>query len=48
MSSVGNFLLHLLDPVVFMLWGVALVAFALGRGRPRVALAVAFVLSSRR
>jgi membrane-associated phospholipid phosphatase len=35
-----NVLLHLLEPTQFVLWGVALVAVALARERPRVALAV--------
>ena len=41
----ANFLLHLLDPLQFVLWGVALVAVALARERPRVALAVAAVMA---
>ena len=40
-----KFLLHLLDPALFVLWGVALVAFALAGERPRAALAVAAVLT---
>lgn len=43
-DSVGNFLLHLLDPTLFILWGVALVSIALARERPRVAIAVAAIL----
>lgn len=35
-----NTLLHLLEPAQFVLWGVALVAVALARERPRVAVAV--------
>ena len=31
------FLLHLLNPLQFVLWGVALMAIALARERPRVA-----------
>ena len=38
-------LLHLLDPTLYMLWGIALVALALARSRPRVALAIAVVLA---
>ena len=38
-------LLHLLDPSLYVLWGVALVALALARGRPRVGLAIAVVLA---
>ncbi len=37
--------LHLLDPLLFVCWGVALVAVALVRRRPRVALAVALVMA---
>jgi undecaprenyl-diphosphatase len=37
-------LLGLLEPVFFVIWAVALIAVALRRGRPRVALAVAAVL----
>jgi membrane-associated phospholipid phosphatase len=40
-----NGLLQLLDPALYILWGVLLVAVALLRRRPRVALAVAIVLS---
>lgn len=39
------FLLHLLDPLQFVLWGVALVAIAFARERARVALAVAAVMA---
>src|SRR5262245_43130127 len=31
--------IHLLDPIVFTLWALALVAIAVARGRPRTALA---------
>jgi membrane-associated phospholipid phosphatase len=41
---VAEFLLHLLAPLAFVLWGAALVAIALARERPRVALAVVTVL----
>jgi membrane-associated phospholipid phosphatase len=44
-DSVAEFLLRLLEPALFVLWGVALVAFALAAARPRVALAVASVLA---
>ena len=37
--------LHLLDPSLYVLWGIALVALALARSRPRVALAIAVVLA---
>jgi membrane-associated phospholipid phosphatase len=40
-----RFLLHLLDPSLFILWGIALVAVALAGDRPRTALAVAAVLA---
>ena len=43
-DTVANFLLHLLDPREFILWGIALVAVALARERPRVALAVIAVM----
>ena len=38
------FLLHLLSPGLFVLWAVALMAIALARERPRVALAVAAIM----
>src|SRR5690242_11952375 len=44
-SAVADFLLGLLDPPLLALWGVALVLAASARGRPRVALAVAFVVA---
>jgi len=40
-----SFLLHLLNPLPFVLWGVALVAVALARERPRVALAAVAVMA---
>ncbi len=43
-DGTANFLLHLLGPLLFVLWGVALMALALARERPRVALAVAAVM----
>ena len=43
-EAPANFLLHLLDPTQFILWGVALMAIALARERPRVALAVLAVM----
>ena len=43
-DTVANFLLHLLDPREFILWGIALVAVALARERARVALAVIAVM----
>src|SRR4029077_17551671 len=44
-DAAAKFLLHLLDPLLFTIWGVVLVLFALARGRPRVALAVALVMA---
>jgi membrane-associated phospholipid phosphatase len=44
LDSVGNFLLHLLDPSLFILWGIALAAVAVARERTRVAVAVVGVL----
>ena len=38
-------LLHLMDPSLYVLWGIALVALALARSRPRTALAIAVVLA---
>jgi membrane-associated phospholipid phosphatase len=43
-DAVANFLLDLLDPALFTLWAVLLIALALVRGRPRVGLAVACVM----
>ena len=40
-----NVLLQLLEPAQFALWGVALVAVALARERPRVALAVVALMA---
>src|SRR5580704_17126066 len=40
-----NVLLHLLEPAEFVLWGIALVAVALARERPRVALAVVALMT---
>jgi membrane-associated phospholipid phosphatase len=44
LDDVANALLRLFDPLLYTLWSVMLVAVALRRGRPRVALAVALVL----
>jgi membrane-associated phospholipid phosphatase len=44
-DSIANALLHLLDPLPFILWGLVLVTVALLRGRARVAVAVALVMS---
>lgn len=43
-DSVANFLLHLLDPSLFILWGISLVAVGFARGRPRVAFAIAAIM----
>ncbi len=43
-NSVANFLLKLLEPLLFTIWGTALVLFAIARDRPRVALAVTAVM----
>jgi len=43
-DQVGEVLLHLLEPLLFTMWGAALVLFALAQARPRVALAVAAVM----
>jgi membrane-associated phospholipid phosphatase len=43
-DTAANGLLHLLDPLLYTVWAVLLVAVALLRRRPRVALAVAIVL----
>jgi membrane-associated phospholipid phosphatase len=42
---VANGLLQLLEPGLFTCWGIVLVAVALVRRRPRVALAVALVMA---
>jgi membrane-associated phospholipid phosphatase len=44
-DSVANFLIDLLEPLLFVIWGALLVVVALARGRPRVALAVALVMA---
>jgi membrane-associated phospholipid phosphatase len=38
-------LLGLLDPLLFTIWGLALVLFALARSQPRIALAITAVMS---
>ncbi len=43
-DALANGLLHLLDPLLYTVWALLLVAVALLRRRPRVALAVAVVL----
>jgi len=44
-DTVANFLVHLLEPTLFILWGAALVSVALSRGRPRIALAMIAVMA---
>jgi membrane-associated phospholipid phosphatase len=44
LDDLANALLHLLDPLLYTLWGVLLIAVALRRGSPRLALAVGLVL----
>lgn len=43
-DNLASFVLHLLDPLLFVIWGVALAAVALVRSRPRLALAIVLVL----
>lgn len=43
-DDLANALLHLLDPLLYTFWGVLLIAAALWRRHPRVALAVGLVL----
>jgi membrane-associated phospholipid phosphatase len=44
-GTVAGFVLHLLDPALFVIWAAVLVLVALARERGRVALAVALVLT---
>jgi membrane-associated phospholipid phosphatase len=44
-DGVSERLTHLLNPLLFIVWGIALVLVALARGRPRVALAIALVMA---
>ncbi|MGO9487638.1 MAG: phosphatase PAP2 family protein [Solirubrobacteraceae bacterium] len=44
LDSAAEFLLHLLEPGLFVLWTIALAATAVARDRPRVALAVIAVM----
>jgi len=44
LGRVGELLLHLLDPTLFVIWGVGLVLVALARARPRIALAVVAIM----
>jgi membrane-associated phospholipid phosphatase len=43
-DDIANRLLYLLDPLLYTIWGVLLMAIAFGRGRWRVALAVGLVM----
>ena len=43
-EPVATVLVHLLEPLLFVLWGVALVAVAFARERPRTALAITLVM----
>jgi membrane-associated phospholipid phosphatase len=43
-NGAAEFIVHLLDPALFIVWGAALVGVALARGRRRVAFAVVAVL----
>jgi membrane-associated phospholipid phosphatase len=45
LDEAASFLLHLLDPLQFVLWGAALVAIAIARERPWLALAVVGVMT---
>jgi membrane-associated phospholipid phosphatase len=44
-DTAAEFLLHLLEPGLFVIWGIGLVLIALARGRPRIAVAVVAVLA---
>jgi membrane-associated phospholipid phosphatase len=44
-NRVAGLLLHLLNPVQFTIWAVAVVLFALARGSRRLAVAVALVMA---
>jgi len=44
-GTVARFVLHLLDPILYVIWAAVLVLFALARERGRMALAVAVVLT---
>ena len=43
-DDLASALLHLLEPSLYILWALVLMAVAIGRRRPRVALAVALVM----
>jgi membrane-associated phospholipid phosphatase len=44
-DAVCEFLLRLLEPTLFVIWGLGLVLLALARGRPRTAAAVVAILA---
>jgi membrane-associated phospholipid phosphatase len=44
LDDLANALLHLLEPALYILWGLLLIAVALWRRRPQVALAVGLVM----
>jgi len=44
-DAVAQFLAQLLNPLLFTIWGLALVLFALSQKRPRVALAIVAVMA---
>jgi membrane-associated phospholipid phosphatase len=43
-DGVSERLTHLLNPLLFIVWGIALVLVALARSRPRTALAIALLM----
>jgi membrane-associated phospholipid phosphatase len=43
-DRVTSFLVHLMNPDLFILWGISLLAYAISRERSRVALAVVAVM----
>jgi membrane-associated phospholipid phosphatase len=44
-DGVSERLSHLLNPLLFTIWGIVLVLVAIARSRPRIALAVALVMT---
>jgi membrane-associated phospholipid phosphatase len=44
LHSIAGFMIRLLDSGLYILWGIALVAFAIAQERPRVAMAVVALL----
>ena len=45
LDELCELLLHLLDPLLFVIWGVGLVLLALARGQARVAVAVVAIMA---